>query len=286
MKYKHALFLNPYIEKATTSIFGVFPSTGLEYVATSAKGHTDKLTLLDLRYEEKLSDTANLIEFVRSGVDIICGLPGQDARGLTKTLDKVIGLAPEHISVYGLTIENGTPYGAAQKDGALILPGEETERALYLMAIERLTGIGYHHYELSNFAVAGKESRHNSRYWNGGDYIGLGASAHSFISRPGFGRRWWNVRDTEEYMGLIRSGKPPVAGSEELTKEEAATEAIMLGLRQSAGIDEKGFKERFAISPEEHISRKDLLKEQGLIRSENGRMRLTREGILLANEVY
>jgi len=245
--------------------------------------------------------------FTNIGVDIISGVPTQGVSplsALSETLDKVIELGPDHISVYGLTVEDGTPFARMARDGSLELYNEETERELYVLATGRLEVAGFDHYEISNFARPGMQSRHNSRYWNGEDYIGLGASAHSFMNRqrPGsgnndinrdWGRRWWNVADADEYIKITSKGGNPQAGSEILTKEQAIAEAIMLGLRQTKGIDEEGFKGLFGSPPQSHIIRKGLLKEEGklseakhLIHSDKGRLRLTKEGMLLSNEVY
>ncbi len=239
--------------------------------------------------------------FTNIGVDIISGVPQTSLSVFAETLDKVIKLGPEHISVYGLTIEDKTPFALALDNGSLILPDEETERELFLMTIERLEAAGFEHYEISNFARPGRQSRHNNRYWSGGDYIGLGASAHSFIQSRAlddsedqdFGRRWWNVTDAPEYIKLIKTGDSPKIGEERLTKQQAIAEAIMLGLRQTRGIDEMAFKAVFQGSVQKYMVRKGLLNEaddlagaKRLIYSSNGRLRLTKEGMLLSNEIY
>ncbi len=253
------------------------------------------------RQATKAFKDARELGFTNIGVDIISGIPRSSVSEFAETLDKVIELAPEHISVYGLTIEDETPFAKALDDGSLILPGEETERELFLMAVERLGAAGFEHYEISNFARPGRQSRHNTRYWSGGDYLGLGASAHSFIkgrafkdaADQDFGRRWWNVKDAAEYIRLLKANSSPVSGEEGLTKQQAMAETIMLGLRQSKGIDERAFKMVFHDSVQEHLVRKDFLNEaqnrsgaKRLIYSCNGRLRLTKEGMLLSNEIY
>jgi len=244
---------------------------------------------------------ARELGFTNIGVDVISGIPKSSVSEFKKTLDKVIELRPEHISVYDLTIEDGTPFARALNNGSLILTDEENGRELFLMTIERLEAAGFEHYEISNFARPSRQSRHNTRYWNGGDYIGLGASAHSFTkvrvqkdsTDQGFGRRWWNVKDSAQYIKLIGVGSSPVSGEESLTKQQAIAEAIMLGLRQSRGIDERAFKELFHGSVQEYLVQKRLLNGAGnsggakrLIYSSNGRLRLTKEGMLLSNEIY
>ncbi len=239
--------------------------------------------------------------FTNIGVDIISGVPQSSVSEFAETLDKVIELGPEHISVYGLTIEDKTPFARAMDNGSLILPDEETERELFLMTIERLEAADFEHYEISNFARPSRQSRHNTRYWSGGDYIGLGASAHSFIKGRAlenttdrdFGRRWWNVTDAADYIRLMEANSSSISDEERITKQQVISEAIMLGLRQTRGIDERAFKEAFQGSVQEHLVQKGLLNEAGnlasvknLIYSSNGRLRLTKEGMLLSNEIY
>jgi oxygen-independent coproporphyrinogen-3 oxidase len=228
--------------------------------------------------------------FKNIGVDIIIGTPSQNMESLSNTIAEVIKLRPEHISAYCLSIEEGTPYETASQKGRLSVPDSDAQRRMYLMTIERLEAAGYIHYEVSNFALVGMESRHNSRYWTGGDYIGIGAGAHSFASGlstgKDWGRRWWNIKDGDQYMKLINKGASARAGAEELTKEQARTEAIMLGLRQTRGIDEEAFARRFSGSPVEYLTRCDIVKAQGLICSAGGRLKLTKEGLLLSGEVY
>lgn len=135
---------------------------------------------------EKNYETARKIGFDNINVDLMFGLPEQQVEDFYKTLEYLVGLCPEHISCYALSVEDGTPFYRLWQKGALPLPSEEDEREMYHRAVEFLTGKGYNHYEISNFAVSKRESKHNMVYWSYKDYLGLGAGAHSFLTMKGF----------------------------------------------------------------------------------------------------
>lgn len=225
------------------------------------------------------------------GVDLIFAVPGQDLETWRATLMKATGLRPEHISLYGLTIEEGTPFHNIYRDGRYPeggppLPSEEEYIAMYKEAVSLLSLKGYVHYEISNFALPGKASRHNSRYWSGADYIGLGVSAHSYLSRPGWGRRWWNETSPLKYMDSVESAGEAAAAGEELGRVEAMTEALMLGLRVlGSGVSGEAFKSRFGIYPREAVKGFDDLLKEGLIDTRGEDITLTPKGVLVSNEI-
>lgn len=224
--------------------------------------------------------------FVNVGVDLMFAIPGQTLAGWEATLKRVSVLRPEHISLYGLTIEEGTPFHGRYGKGREGLPSEETEARMYIMAREALTGAGYSHYEVSNFALPGFESRHNSRYWKGADYLGIGPSAHSYLSRPGWGRRWWNIAAPYEYMERVEKGESPKEAGEVLTREEAMAESVMLGLRMvEEGVNGTLFAERFGLPPEDAFSGWDELASEGLVTRRGQDFKLTEKGLLFLNEI-
>lgn len=227
--------------------------------------------------------------FDNIGADLIYGIPGQTLNNWENSLKKLLSLNPEHVSLYNLTIEEGTPfYNIYKKEGrpSRELPGEELEIEMYKMADEMLTVSGYTHYEISNWAKEGFQSVHNSRYWLGKDYIGLGVSAHSFLSYPGWGRRWWNELDPLEYMKKIDAVGAAIIEGESLGRKEALSEAVILGLRMlERGITGEDFRERFGVYPKEALDYK-ALEEDGLIRIQGEDILLTTEGVLLSNEVF
>jgi oxygen-independent coproporphyrinogen-3 oxidase len=187
-------------------------------------------------------------------VDLIFGVPGQTREGWRRTLDEVRAWGPAHVSLYGLAYEAGTPYERIRDR----LP-EELEKAMYEDAMDALEG--YRHYEISNFAKPGFESRHNQAYWEGRPYLGFGPGAHGYDGRT----RWWNVANVREWL----EREDPVGGRETLTAEQVRIEGLLLGLRTDRGV------ELDAIPPglEAHLERRD------------GRVRLTRAGRAVADSV-
>ncbi len=217
-------------------------------------------------------------------VDLIYGVSGQTTEGWLKTLDDVLILNPRHISCYELTLEAGTPMERAVASGELEGPREETCREMHLAAHDLLTGEGYLHYEVSSYAMAEESiSLHNSSYWEGRPYAGLGPAAHSFDGRR---TRSWNSADTGAYCGLLEKGECPTAGSEVLTPRETALERLMLGLRWRGGVEPRELMCMEDIEVTERFSRMtDGLVRAGLLRREGDAIRPTRAGILLADRI-
>ncbi|HWR83545.1 MAG TPA: radical SAM family heme chaperone HemW [Candidatus Deferrimicrobium sp.] len=225
---------------------------------------------------------ANALGFRNFGVDLIFGLPGQTSKMLSADLDQLVDLEPPHISFYQLTVEAGTPLAAMVASGAVKPPDPELAMAMYRGGCERLAEAGYRRYEVSSFARPGFECRHNLRYWEGGDYLGLGPSAHSFID----GRRFANVSNIEKYMTLLDGDTLPRI-ADESGIEHRMYEAIMLGLRTSRGISRADFSERFGVPVEARLNREQycLLIESGHLLPDGKSLRLSDEGILVANEI-
>ncbi len=165
-------------------------------------------------------------------VDLIYALPDTVSRRWSDDLDRVLGLEPEHVSVYGLTIEPQTPLGRWTARGEVAPQTEDRAAEEFHVAHERLTAAGYEHYEVSNYARPGRRSRHNSAYWRRVPYLGIGPSAHSF---DGAARRW-NVAAYAGWEAALARGDDPVAGVEQLTADERAAEETYLGLRTDAGL--------------------------------------------------
>ncbi len=228
--------------------------------------------------------------FSNIGIDLIFGTPEQSIADWELTLAQTIRLNPEHVSIYGMTIEEGTPFFGLQQSGSLALPTEDEELAMYRLGTDTLKKAGFSHYEISNFARPGLESRHNTLYWTGGDYTGLGAGAHSYDSQSGaWGRRWWNIKDPVRYMQAIEEKGNATEGEENLTKEDAMTERLFLTLRLigvNGAIDESEFEKKFSINPKQALLQWDRLTGAGLVESKNGKLRLTEKGVLFSNEVF
>ena len=217
-------------------------------------------------------------EFSSISIDLMYGIPGQPLDSWRQTLDKALDLGPEHISLYSLTIEEGTPYWDMRQSGSLELPGNDIEADMYELAIEKLTKAEYKHYEISNFARPGFECRHNITYWENRPYFGFGAGATTYID----GCRATNVRAVEAYI----AGNPPES-EECLSGKDAMGETMFLGLRMLRGVDVRAFRKRYGMTPQEAFPHEiaDLV-ERGLIEMTPDAVRLTHRGLLLANDVF
>ncbi|MGE5257125.1 MAG: radical SAM family heme chaperone HemW [Hyphomicrobiales bacterium] len=227
--------------------------------------------------------------FEAVGLDLMYGLPGQTWADWLADLESALAFRPEHLACYMLTVEPETPLAADQRLG-LFQPAPEAEVAeLFLATSEFLSGRGFLHYEVSNFARCETDgcsaaciSRHNSKYWTHAPYLGFGPSAHSF--QPP--RRFWNHRDVKRYLDDLSAGRQPLAGEEVLTAEQEMTEVIMLGLRTATGIDLLSFKRRFGVDFMEARGRTVAdLQSQGLLTLDSKRCTPTRRGLLYLNTI-
>ncbi len=182
--------------------------------------------------------------------DLMFAIPGQTPDDLTTDLDQLLALEPEHIAVYGLTIEAGTPFYERQAQGELSLPDEDEYIAAYRMLHERLNTAGYTHYEISNFAKPGRECRHNRLYWQRQPVLGLGAGAHSFRADD-WGNRLAIPDDLAAYRTALQTGHNPARLIETFDRHQAMIETLYLGLRTAAGVDDASFAKRFGCRVEE-----------------------------------
>jgi oxygen-independent coproporphyrinogen-3 oxidase len=221
--------------------------------------------------------------FNNINLDLIYSLPTQTFGQWGVDLSGALALQPEHLSLYCLSVEEGTPLARMLAVGALPTPDADVGAGLYSLAEERLDQAGYSHYELSNWAKPGYECRHNLAYWRNASYLGFGAGAHSFHE----GRRWHNVAAPEEYVGLLHAGESPIAGSEEIGIGLEMTETMIMGLRLCEGVSFRDFEERFRRSLVTVFG--DEMKRlvgQGLLDVNGNGLRLTQQGRLLGNEVF
>ena len=219
--------------------------------------------------------------FSNINLDLMFGLPGQSMGDWSETLDWAISVGPEHVSAYGLILEEGTPLHQEHRQGEIGLPDEEAEAAMYRMTVDRLLDAGYEHYEISNFARPGFRCRHNLVYWHHQEYLGIGAGAHSFLA----GRRFYNELLPAHYVCAIGERGTAVAGDEELSAEMLRSERLMLGLRLRAGLDVQAFKDVLGIEDLSASDRVARLLDDGFLRVKEGRVQITERGLLVANEL-
>ncbi len=223
--------------------------------------------------------------FKNINIDLMIGIPGQKIGDLKNTLQDIIKLEPEHISVYSLIIEENTPIEKMLENGEIKLPDEDLERNMYWYVKNTLELNGYNHYEISNFAKLGKESRHNLNCWNQEEYIGFGVAAHSYLN----GIRFSNTINVEEYIQHIENNRKEenIQIEENQSLEDKKNEFMMLGFRKIQGVDIARFKEKFIDNPI-FLYREILNKlvEEGLIEVDLNHIKLTNKGIDLANLVF
>ena len=229
--------------------------------------------------------TARKVGFDNINVDLMLALPGQSIENLSESVDRIIKLNPEHISVYSLIIEEGTPFYKKYMNNELKLPEDEIERKMYWLVKKRLEEAGYKHYEISNFAKPGYESKHNLACWNQEEYIGLGVSAHSYTNNL----RYSNIDNIPNYIQNLKSGKDylNLVVHEKQTKESKMKEFIMLGLRKIDGVYIQNFKEKFGENPI-YLYRKEFEKlvQEELLEIDGDVIRFTNKGLDLANLVW
>ncbi len=269
-----------------------FRAAGVNRLSLGVQSFSDRMLhrlgrIHDARQALDAFDAARAAGFADIGIDLIHSLPGQDLKMWMAELERAVRLRPEHISAYGLSVEAGTPFHAMEGRGELALPDEEAAARMFESTAEFLGKAGYEHYEISNFALPGHASRHNRNYWQRGNYLGFGAGAHSFLAAQRFGRRWKNLDDPERYLQAVAAGALPEEEATELTERDAMAETLFLGLRMLEGIDTELFRQRFGI-PLDRAYPEELppLLAEGLLDLSNGRLRLTRRGLLLGNRVF
>ena len=229
---------------------------------------------------------ARKVGFKNINVDLMIGLPNQSILDIKKSLEKITNLEPEHISVYSLIVEEETPISKMIENGKLILPSEELERNMYWYVKNFLELKGYKHYEISNFAKVGYESKHNLDCWKQKEYIGFGVAAHSYINDIRFG----NTCDFDKYVSNCENNefeKNKIIDEEKQSKFGKEQEYMLIGLRKLDGISISNFKDKFGENPV-FIFRNELNKlvDSGLLNIDLDNIKLTSKGLDLANLVW
>lgn len=309
-------FINErYIEEVLSHIYSKIDSSSLEEVTIEANPRTLSLEKLNTYKQagvnrislgvQTLNDdhlkaigrTHNSKDFydsyemvLKSGikninVDIMFNLPNQTNKDLIDTLEKVTSLDVSHISLYSLSIEEGTPFFDMYENEQISLSDEDTEREMYHRAINFLRKRGYIQYEISNFAKKDQECLHNLVYWKLNSYIGLGVSAHSNVDSYRYG----NLGNMDDYFKSIDKGALPTdkESKEVIDKEMEIAEYIILGLRLNEGLDKKVFRDRYRLELEDVFGGSlKKFKDQGLIYEDKEKITLTEKGLDLCNLVF
>lgn len=267
-----------------------FRAEGVNRASFGAQTFDDR-ELRRLGRTHTADDTRRTFETLREAgfdnvsFDLIAGLPRQTLDAWERNLSEALALRPEHLSLYLLEVHEATPLAAQIREGRYPVPDADLAADMYRLMVERTREAGYEQYEISNFCMTNRESRHNMKYWTGAPYYGFGCSAHSFDGRAS---RWSNERDARRYVELIEEDETAVVERTELDARERSAEAIFLGLRLlSRGVDLAEHRALFSrdvrVEYADDLARFD---EAGLISVEGDVLRLTPEGALLSNEVF
>ena len=228
-------------------------------------------------------------EFADVSLDLIAGLPHQTPESWRESLDELLRLRPEHVSIYLLEIDAGSRLGreslaGGARYGAAAIPDDDTMAACYESACERLARAGYDHYEISNWALPGHASRHNLKYWRRQPYLGFGAGAHSFATgSSGKAWRWANAHDPAAYVASIEQHTLPIEQCETVTPGQALEEELFLGLRELAGINLARIEKQYSVCLTSRVAE---LAAQGLLLREGDLVRLAPERLAVSNEVF
>lgn len=290
----------------TPSKLEAYLESGINRVSIGVQSLSDRLLgLLGRRHSALEAVNAYRMSlasgFENISIDLMYGLPHQSLHEWEETLKDAVGLNPYHISMYCLTLEEGTPMERHVKSGQLPNPDSDLAADMYLNGQDRLGRLGYRHYEISNWALPGFESSHNMTYWCNQPYLGVGPGAHSYLS----GFRFFNIKSPREYLqrfsidGLSRPRcqveiNAETIGSMEVVEEVEKVdrslemaETLMMGLRLDTGVDDEEFIRRFGVTPSQvyESTIKDLTSV-GLIEIIDGSTRLTSRGRMLGNEVF
>jgi len=191
----------------------------------------------------EMFENLGAVGFKHTGLDLIYGIPRQSIGSWYDSLRYALDIGADHLSLYNLSYEEGTPLTKLLKQDRINPINEEVEKQMYLEACQKLDNSGFNHYEISNWAKPGCESRHNRAYWEGKQYLGLGPAAHSFAGKS----RWWNFRSIDNYIKLVDKGQFPIDYREKLTEQDREIEHLFLRLRTSVGLLRSQFENLFQI---------------------------------------
>ena len=275
--------------------FPGYRSNGVNRISIGAQSFQPRLlkTLGRLHtVEETRRALANALEvgFAIVSLDLIYAIPGQSLSELEEDLNIALGSGVHHLSAYGLTFEERTAFYRDLHAGKIKALPEETEVAMAELVEKTASDYGFERYEISNYARSGFRSRHNRNYWKAGDYLGIGAGAHSYMQVDGaageWGLRWQNERSPRRYMEAIGHMGHAVCVRESLDMMRAAGEYMFLGLRMTEGVSFDRFAQRFGQTLDEFYPVINQLCADGLLEKSGMRLRLTPRGLLVANSAF
>jgi len=279
--------MNPDPALCTPAVFESYRAAGIDRISFGVQSFV-RTELATLGRRHAPEDVASAFAAARSAgftelsLDLIFGTPGQTAASWRASLEAALALEPAHLSTYGLTIEDGTPFATWFARRPADFATNDLEAELYEIAIDTLVAAGFEHYEISNFARPGRRCAHNENYWRNGDYLGLGVGAASYLD----GVRSTHTRELDVYTGAVFAGAAIPDESERLAGAARLGEATMLALRTSEGVDVAAFAERYRVDFVDFYERVlTEMRATGTIDVTPTHVRLTRRGRFVANDV-
>jgi oxygen-independent coproporphyrinogen-3 oxidase len=274
-------------ETATPARLEAFRAAGVNRISFGVQSfEDDELKRLDrihsaARAREAIG-WARAAGFTNLSFDLMLWLPGQSFSSWLRTVDEAIALAPDHLSLYLLELYPNAPLKEAMAREPWSQAPDDEAADMYLAGLDRLDQAGFEQYEISNVSRPGFQSRHNLKYWTGGRWWGFGCGAHSTVD----GDRWHNVSGIQDYVDRIDAGRPVAADHHRLSAGDQLSEALFTGLRLSAGVDRSAFEARFGIDPwVQYGSELASFVQAGFVWERDGRLGLSRQGMLVANEI-
>jgi oxygen-independent coproporphyrinogen-3 oxidase len=220
--------------------------------------------------------------FANINCDLIFGIPDQGKGDFLLSLMEMLDFAPEHLSLYALSLERGTPLARAVASGQACLPNDDEVAEMYEAACQLLRSAGFEHYEISNFARPGYQCRHNKIYWHSGEYLGMGLGAVSFLD----GTRWKNTHKLDDYCSSLERGEFPITSRIGKRGMAALREEMILALRTSAGFSEQALRTRYPRAYARMRQRLEELKAEGWIEEKNGHWMLPERHFFISNQVF
>src|SRR5487761_832672 len=276
-------------ETVTAEKAAAWLSAGINRISMGVQSLNDQ-ELRAVGRMHRREDVYHAIEFLRAAgfrnisMDLIAGLPHQTRNSWEWSLDELIAMRPEHVSIYLLEVDEGSRLGkellaGGNKYGAPQVPSDDEMADFYELACVKLKAQGFEHYEISNWGLPGRASKHNLKYWRREPYVGFGVGAHSFDGQ----KRWANVHDPAAFAGAIEQGRSARESEEVVTPSQALEEELFLGLRELAGIDLARIERQYGADLTPRVGK---LLEEGLIEREGDTIRLTPEKLTISNEAF
>jgi oxygen-independent coproporphyrinogen III oxidase len=274
--------------------FAGYRDAGVNRISVGIQSFQSRL-LKFLGRRHTAEDGRKALEVVRQAgfenfsFDLIFANPGQSLRELEADLDIAIEHQSPHLSAYNLTFEEGTPFHHEYRCGRMATLTEDEEIAMAELIEDKLHRAGLLRYEISNYALPGRHSRHNVNYWRSGDYLGVGAGAHSYLQTgmdSVLAKRWSNEKNPGRYISLIDENAIAITDRDDIDRDKAAGEFLFPGLRMTSGVSCEAFCSRFGRSPVEFYPKINTWRDGELMEEKNGNLRLTAKGLLLANSIF